>query len=134
VPRHRDDASARQGTADLGHYDPLRRAFGNLIRNAVEAMGGVGRLEAEIAREGEHVAVRIVDHGPGIPAAKRTQVFEPYYTEKQEGTGLGLAIVKQAVDHHRGRISVEETPGGGATFVVRFSRQSTVDSRQKGAG
>ena len=115
----------------IGHYDPLRRAFGNLIRNAVEAMGGGGRLEVEIAPEGPHVVVRVVDHGPGIPAEKRARVFEPYYTEKQEGTGLGLAIVKQAIDHHRGSIAVEETPGGGATFVVRFSRQSTVDGRQR---
>ena len=108
----------------IGHYDPLRRAYGNLIRNAVEAMGGEGRLEAEIGSEGEMVVVRIVDHGAGIPAEKRARVFEPYYTEKQEGTGLGLALVKQAIDHHRGSISVEETPGGGATFVVRLRAES----------
>jgi signal transduction histidine kinase len=70
------------------------------------------------------VVVRIVDHGAGIPAEKRARVFEPYYTEKQEGTGLGLALVKQAIDHHRGSISVEETPGGGATFVVRLRVES----------
>jgi signal transduction histidine kinase len=107
----------------VGHYDPLRRAFGNLIRNAVEAMGGSGHLEATIGPEGPDVVVRVIDHGPGIPEAKRARVFEPYYTEKQEGTGLGLALVKQAIDHHRGTISVEETPGGGATFVVRLRRE-----------
>ena len=64
--------------------------------------------------------VAVADHGPGIPPEKRDRVFEPYYTEKSEGTGLGLAIVKQAVDLHRGAITVKETPGGGATFDVRF--------------
>ena len=106
--------------AILGHYDPLRRAFSNLIRNAIEAMGGAGALEVHVAREGEKVLVAVVDHGPGIPPEKHARVFEPYYTEKSEGTGLGLAIVKQAVDLHRGAITVKETPGGGATFDVRF--------------
>ncbi|HKP28400.1 MAG TPA: HAMP domain-containing sensor histidine kinase, partial [Gemmatimonadales bacterium] len=104
----------------VGHYDPLRRAFGNLIRNAVEAMGGTGRLDVRVARQGLTIMVSIADHGPGIPAEKRQRVFEPYYTEKAEGTGLGLSIVKQAIDHHRGSIAVRETEGGGATFEVRF--------------
>jgi signal transduction histidine kinase len=104
----------------LGHYDPLRRAFGNLIRNAVEAMAGEGRLEATVRQDDRSLIVSLIDHGPGIPAEKRDKVFEPYYTEKSEGTGLGLAIVKQAVDLHRGSITARETPGGGATFEVRF--------------
>jgi signal transduction histidine kinase len=104
----------------VGHYDPLRRAFGNLIRNAVEAMGGTGRLDVRIGGTGDFVTVAIADHGPGIPPGKRQRVFEPYYTEKSEGTGLGLSLVKQAVDHHRGTITVSETPGGGATFEVQF--------------
>ena len=70
--------------------------------------------------EDEWVVVTLADHGPGIPAEKRGRVFEPYYTEKSEGTGLGLPIVKHAVDQHRGVISVRDTPGGGATFEVRF--------------
>lgn len=113
--------SVEPGTPPIvGHYDPLRRAFGNLIRNAVEAMGGEGRLEVRVARGEAHVSVSIADHGPGIRPEKRLRVFEPYYTEKPEGTGLGLALVKQAIDHHRGTIIVHDTPGGGATFEVRI--------------
>jgi signal transduction histidine kinase len=113
--------AVEQGTPRIvGHYDPLRRAFGNLIRNGVEAMGGSGRLDVRISRRGSDVVVSIADHGPGIPPEKRQRVFEPYYTEKLEGTGLGLSIVKQAVDHHRGTIRVVDTPGGGATFQVSF--------------
>jgi hypothetical protein len=64
------------------------------------------------------VTVSVADHGPGIPPEDRHRVFEPYFTRKADGTGLGLAIVKQVVDLHRGGLRLEETPGGGATFVM----------------
>lgn len=102
----------------LGHYDALRRVFANLIRNSVEACGGTGTLDVTVRGLGDSVMVSIADHGPGIPAADRPRVFEPYFTRKADGTGLGLAIVKQVVDLHRGAIEVQETPGGGATFVI----------------
>jgi signal transduction histidine kinase len=122
----------------LGHYDPLRRAFGNLLRNAVEAcqggeVAGIGagagggggggdscRIDARVSRDGNAVIVALADHGPGIPRDKRRRVFEPYFTDKPDGTGLGLALVKQAIDLHRGTITLSETPGGGATFTVRL--------------
>ena len=109
------------GTPNItGHYDPLRRAFGNLLRNAAEACAGDGRLVVTVEPVPGGVRVAIADHGPGIAPAKRSRIFEPYYTDKTDGTGLGLAIVKQAVDLHQGGIEVAETPGGGATFVVRL--------------
>jgi signal transduction histidine kinase len=105
-----------------GHYDPLRRAFGNIIRNAVEACGGTGSLDVIVSPDGEGVKVSLADHGHGVPADRRHRIFEPYVTDKLEGTGLGLAIVKQAVDFHHGAIDVTETPGGGATFTIRLPR------------
>jgi two-component system nitrogen regulation sensor histidine kinase NtrY len=102
----------------LGHYDPLRRAFSNLIRNAVEAMDGTGQLDIRIAPGAGGVIVAIADHGPGVPEDQRAQVFEPYWTTKDEGTGLGLALVRQTAVAHGGNVEVRETPGGGATFVV----------------
>jgi signal transduction histidine kinase len=106
----------------VGHYDPLRRAFGNLIRNAVEASGGQGALEVYVSPEGDGVRVAIADHGPGVAPGLRGRIFEPYVTDKVEGTGLGLAIVKQAVELHHGSVEVSATQGGGATFVVRLPR------------
>ena len=103
-----------------GHYDPLRRAFSNLIRNAVEACGGQGAVDVIVSPDGAGVRVAIADHGPGVPTDRRARIFEPYVTDKVEGTGLGLAIVKQAVDFHHGAIEVSETPGGGATFIIRL--------------
>ena len=107
----------------LGHYDPLRRAFSNLIRNAVEAMDGAGQLDIRIAPGAGGVIVAIADHGPGIPENQRAQVFEPYWTTKDEGTGLGLALVRQTAVAHGGGVEVRDTPGGGATFVVMLAGQ-----------
>lgn len=103
-----------------GHYDPLRRAFSNLFRNAAEAMGGRGTIDVAVAGEGRGVVVTVADHGPGIPPGLRGRVFEPYMTTKVDGTGLGLALVRQTVDAHNGTIAASETPGGGATFTLVF--------------
>jgi signal transduction histidine kinase len=103
-----------------GHYEPLRRAFSNLFRNAAEAMGGRGTIDVAVAGEGRGMVVTIADHGSGIPPELRSRVFEPYMTTKHDGTGLGLALVRQTVGAHHGTIAVSETPGGGATFTLVF--------------
>jgi len=104
----------------LGHYEPLRRAFANLYRNAAEAMKGRGAIDVTVTGDGSGLAVTVADHGPGIPADLRQRVFEPYFTTKDDGTGLGLALVRVTLEAHRGTISVGETPGGGATFAIVF--------------
>jgi len=104
----------------FGHYEPLRRAFANLYRNAAEAMNGAGAIDVTVTGDGAGLAVTIGDHGPGIPAELRQRVFEPYFTTKDDGTGLGLALVRVTLEAHRGTISVSETPGGGATFAIVF--------------
>lgn len=104
----------------VGHYDPLRRAFANLVRNAAEAMQGRGAIDITVAGDGSGLAVTIADHGPGIAPELRQRIFEPYFTTKSDGTGLGLALVRSTLEAHRGTITVTETPGGGATFVIVF--------------
>ena len=108
----------------LGHYEPLRRAFANLYRNAAEAMKGRGAIDVTVTDDDAGLAVTIADHGPGIPAELRQRVFEPYFTTKDDGTGLGLALVRVTFEAHRATITVSETPGGGATFAVVFPSAS----------
>jgi len=103
-----------------GHYDPLRRAFSNILRNAVEACGGLGEIEITARPEGAGARISIRDHGPGIPPELEGRIFDPYCTGKAGGTGLGLALAKQTVEHHEGSIAVEPTPGGGATFLIEL--------------
>lgn len=104
----------------MGHYDPLRRAFANLLRNASEAMKGQGAIDVTVTGDGRGIAITIADHGPGIPDDLRQRVFEPYFTTKADGTGLGLALVRQTLEAHRGTIALTSTPGGGATFAIVF--------------
>jgi two-component system nitrogen regulation sensor histidine kinase NtrY len=104
----------------LGHYDPLRRAFGNILRNAVEACEGQGEIELAARPEADAVRLEIRDHGPGVPPELAGRLFDPYVTAKSGGTGLGLALARQTVEMHQGTIAVERTPGGGATFIIRM--------------
>ena len=126
-----NDVEVRLTTHDgrrtvFGHYEPLRRAFANLYRNASEAMRGQGggHIDVTVTGDGAGLAVTIADHGPGIPAELRQRVFEPYFTTKDDGTGLGLALVRVTLEAHRGTIAVSETPGGGATFSIVFPAPS----------
>ncbi|MBI5938772.1 MAG: ATP-binding protein [Betaproteobacteria bacterium] len=103
----------------------LRRIVGNLLENALRY--GEGRpVELELACGEREVAVRVLDHGPGIPAAEREAVFRPFYRLEQSrskdsgGSGLGLAIAKQLADAHGWRIELAEREGGGlaASLIV----------------
>jgi two-component system nitrogen regulation sensor histidine kinase NtrY len=108
----------------VGHYDPLRRAFSNILRNAVEACEERGILEITSAPDDNGgVVIEIRDHGPGVPPEMADRIFDPYCTGKAGGTGLGLALVKQTIELHGGTISLSQTPGGGATFRVRMRPQ-----------
>ncbi|MGC3988473.1 MAG: HAMP domain-containing sensor histidine kinase [Chthoniobacteraceae bacterium] len=111
----------------------LGRVFQNLITNAAKhgtPAAGNGRIlitaRVQDEKAGRWVEIRVRDHGPGIPESERAQIFSPFYRgtlarEKQtRGSGLGLNLVREIVQAHRGRVTIEETPGGGATFLVRL--------------
>jgi signal transduction histidine kinase len=92
----------------------------NLIDNALRAEPKDGAILVRIDDRG---VVAVVDHGEGVAPAFREMVFEPFWrqSETTSGTGLGLAIAKEIMDAHGGRIWVEETPGGGATFKIALT-------------
>jgi len=102
--------------ADQGR---LSRALINLVRNAVEAMEGMGNVEIRVQAAGPMIQVEVADNGPGIPLAIRDRVFEPFVTAgKKGGTGLGLTIVKRIVEHHGGRVSFQTESGVGTRFIL----------------
>jgi two-component system nitrogen regulation sensor histidine kinase NtrY len=100
----------------------LKRCLDNLIRNAVQAVRGAGKADGRVVvaayATSARVIVQVRDNGPGVPAAARDRVFDPYYTTKAEGTGLGLAIVKKIVLEHGGEISCKQAAEGGACFEI----------------
>ena len=98
--------------------EQLRRAFGNLVLNAMDAMPEGGTLHIRTARHDGGARVEISDSGQGLTEEECGRLFTPYYTTKQHGTGLGLAIVQSVVSDHQGKIAVVSQPGRGATFVI----------------
>jgi signal transduction histidine kinase len=98
--------------------EQLRRAFGNLVLNAMDAMPEGGTLRIHTTRHDGGVRIEISDTGQGLTEEECGRLFTPYYTTKQHGTGLGLAIVQSVVSDHQGKIAVVSQPGRGATFVI----------------
>ena len=95
----------------------------NLIRNAVDAMDGDGKIQVALqAGEEGGVLVTVSDTGPGIPKAKRKQIFEPGYTTKPRGWGLGLSLCKRIIEeYHGGRIEVGDGYGNWRSgFIIIF--------------
>jgi two-component system, NtrC family, nitrogen regulation sensor histidine kinase NtrY len=109
------------------HADPdlLARAFGNLVKNACEAMGGQGTLHLHTQETPGGVAVTIEDTGPGIAADHREKVFTPYFTTKEDGTGLGLAIVRRVIEDHGGTLELVPTDHG-AKFVASLPLRPSI--------
>jgi two-component system, OmpR family, sensor histidine kinase KdpD len=102
----------------------LERAFANLLENARRYSSGQP-VYVSIRRSGARVLVRVVDRGPGIAAAERDRIFEPFYRGSKQaapwtGSGLGLAIAKGFIEANGGTIAVESLPGQGTSFVVEL--------------
>jgi signal transduction histidine kinase len=91
----------------------LSQVWTNVIDNAIDAMGGSGKLRVRTYRQDDCVVVEIADSGPGIPPEVEPRIFEPFFTTKGvgEGTGLGLDTVQRIVKKHRGSIRVHSKPG-----------------------
>jgi PAS domain S-box-containing protein len=105
----------------------LRQVFGNLIRNAAEACEAAGvapRVEIRGQADGRTCRLSVDDNGPGVPEAARGKIFQPFFTTRSRGSGLGLAIVQKLVVTHNGRVSVADSPLGGASFQIVFPRRA----------
>jgi two-component system NtrC family sensor kinase len=99
----------------------------NLLINAMQAIPEGRNPEAAhiTARVGPGrsgmARFEVVDDGRGVPGEMKEKIFDPFFTTKDEGgTGLGLAISKQIIEEAGGTLWVEDTPGGGATFIVEL--------------
>ena len=119
----------------------LRRLIRNLLENARRYSHG--DISLKLAQTGagsqQRAVIQVHDRGPGVPAAQRKRIFEPFYrlpgaSEREGGVGLGLALVKSISERHGGTVRCEERPGGGASFIVelpmdRTGRAATHDTR-----
>lgn len=110
-----------------GDYSQLDQVFTNLLENAARHAPAGSFVRVAGRRRGASVEVRVSDEGIGVPDWERTKVFEPFRRGEGSGSsGVGLAICKAVVEAHGGTISVDRTPGGGATFVVCLPARDAV--------
>lgn len=109
----------REGVCVTGNIRAIECIIVNLIDNALRLEPVGGTVTVRVRPE---AIVEVADHGPGVSVDDRELVFEPFWrkTDTTRGAGLGLAIVKELVDSLGANISVDDTPGGGATFRLTF--------------
>ena len=119
------DVSLDESTPPV-EADPalLERAVANVVANAVTHSPPGRAIHIEAGAIADRVHLRVVDRGPGIPAADRERAFEPFqrFGDGATGVGLGLAVARGFVDAMRGELTLDDTPGGGLTVVISLPR------------
>ncbi len=104
--------------------EKVRRILQNLLSNAFKFTPDGGRIDVRLGERDGRIVCEVADNGPGVPPKMRETVFERFrqaddsQSRRHGGTGLGLAIVKEFAALHGGTVRLDETPGGGARFVV----------------
>lgn len=116
----------------LGDRDELIRVFENLVENALKYAASGKRVDIQLESvasdggNGSLARVSVRDYGPGIAPEHLPRLTERFYrvdvgqSRAEGGTGLGLSLVKHILNRHRGRLSIDSTPGAGATFTVHL--------------
>jgi len=112
----------------LGDADRLQQAFGNLLSNAARYTKAGGRIEVQLATEGDQAVVHVTDNGVGIAEEDLPHVFSRFWradtarASATGGLGIGLAVTREIVERHKGSIGVESVPEGGTRFTIRVPR------------
>jgi two-component system sensor histidine kinase KdpD len=121
------------------HADPglLERVLVNLITNALRHSPPGRPPVITASSHGDTVELRVIDHGPGIPADRRDDVFLPFQRlgdrDNHTGVGLGLALSRGLTEAMGGTLTPDETPGGGLTMVLALPRGAAFSSAPAGA-
>ncbi len=110
----------------IARTSELVTAVVNLILNAVDALHGQpGTIAVRTGAADDGAWIEVEDDGPGMAAHLAKRVFEPFFTTKPEGTGLGLAMVYAFVQRHRGKATLDSTPGRGTRIRLWFPERAT---------
>ncbi len=130
APERDISLSAPDAAPAWGDAHQLRQVLANLLRNALVHTPAGTPIEVSVQQDDETVTVSVRDHGPGLPPGSRANLFDRFWRTQagrergRAGAGLGLAIARGVVEAHRGQISAQDAPGGGALFVVRMPKSA----------
>ncbi|MBA4393710.1 MAG: hypothetical protein C0407_09180, partial [Desulfobacca sp.] len=108
----------------FGDDSQLRHIFYNLFLNSCQVMsqGGVLNLRTFLDKGANRswVVCEITDTGGGIPLELLHNIFNPFFTTKTLGSGLGLSIVHKIITRHQGEVDIDNRPGKGVSFLIKF--------------
>lgn len=129
IAQHKDIAlrGADAAVEIHGNSEMLQRAIFNLAENAIKFTARDTTVDVEVGEDG---SVRVRDCGPGIAEAERELIFQRFWRadrRRSDGAGLGLSIVRAVAEDHTATVAVENLPGGGAEFTLRFRLAESAD-------
>jgi two-component system, NtrC family, sensor histidine kinase HydH len=101
----------------------IKQVLVNLVKNAVEATEGQGKILLSSGSRDGQVWFAVKDSGKGMPEEVLEKIFHPFFTTKDKGTGLGLAVINKIITDHHGTISVDSSAGTGSTFTVKLPQK-----------
>jgi len=122
IAQHKDIAlkGAEAPVLIHGNSEMLQRAVFNLAENAIKFTAKETSVDIEVSDDG---SVRVRDCGPGVAEGERELIFQRFWRrdrQRSDGAGLGLSIVRGVADDHAATVAVDNLPGGGAEFTLRF--------------
>ncbi len=100
----------------------LKQVFYNIIKNALQSMPEGGLLQVSLSVTSDFIQITFTDNGTGIAPEELSNIFNPYYTTKEDGSGLGLMIVERIIREHNGELGVESDLAKGTTINIKLPR------------
>jgi two-component system, NtrC family, sensor histidine kinase HydH len=101
----------------------LYQAFLNILINAMQAMPDGGEITVIIEPSEDDLWIFFEDEGTGIPASVLENIWDPFFTTKEQGTGLGLGIVKNIIETHQGLVRIDNKADAGTRVSIKLPRQ-----------
>ncbi len=116
--------------AELILADPLKfeQLLKNLVKNAVQAIEGSGKIKIKTERKSYGINIYVMDTGKGMDEETKRKLFEPLYTTKSGGIGLGMSIIKDIIDAHKWELKVKTEKGKGTIFMIVVKEGADVKS------
>ena len=106
--------------AVYGHESGIKIMFGNIVKNAAEAMDFAGKLQISTKEKDNIINISFKDNGSGLDKSIRDKIFKEQFTTKPEGSGLGLSICKKIAKEHKGDFTLRESIDGGCVATVKL--------------